>query len=81
VETPVFIDPLTDNLQRELRVLPDKTGPIIFMQSFGPLTRWKKIQGTQIAHPWLIFTELMQSEDPRAHEAAVHLKGEFLIAA
>jgi hypothetical protein len=62
-------------------VLPDKTGPIIFMRSFGPLTRWKKVGGVEIAHPWLIFTELMQSDDPRANEAAVNLKGEFLIAA
>jgi hypothetical protein len=81
VEMPVFVDALTDNTQRELRVLPDKTGPLIFMRLFGPLTRWKKIHGIQIAHPWLIFTELMQSEDPRAHEAAVNLKSEFLIAA
>ena len=81
VDIPVFLDALTDDMLRDLRVLPDKTGPIIFMRSFGPLTRWKRIHGTEIAHPWLIFTELMQSEDPRAHEAAVNLKGEFLIAA
>lgn len=81
VEVPLFVDTLTDHAQRELRVLPDKTGPIIFMRSFGPLTRWKKVEGVEIAHPWLIFTELMQSDDPRANEAAVNLKGEFLIAA
>jgi hypothetical protein len=80
VEMPIFVGTLTDNMQRELRVLPDRTGPLIFLRSFGPLTRWKKTQGIHIAHPWLIFTELMLSEDPRAHEAAVNLKGEFLSA-
>lgn len=78
---PVFVNMLPDNVQRELRVLPDKMGPIVFMRSFGPLTHWKKIQGTELAHPWLIFTELMQSQDPRAHEEAVNLKAEFLNAA
>lgn len=81
VEMPVFVDRLTDDVQRRLRVLPDRTGPIIFMRSFGSLTRWKKIQGAEIAHPWLIFTELMLSQDPRAHEAAFNLKAEFLSAA
>ncbi len=81
VEMPVFVDRLTDDVQRQLRILPDKTGPIILMRSFGSLTRWKKIQGAEIAHPWLIFTELMQSQDPRAHEAAFNLKTEFLSAA
>ena len=81
VEVPVFVDRLTDDVQRQLRVLPDKTGPIIFMRSFGSLCRWKKIQGAEIAHPWLIYTELMQSPDPRAHEAAFNLKAEFLSAA
>jgi hypothetical protein len=80
-EVPVFVNMLPDNAQRELRVLPDKTGPIIFMHSFGRLTHWKNIGGTEIAHPWLIFAELMQSQDPRAHEAAVQLKNEFLSAA
>lgn len=31
-----------------------------------------------LAHPWLIYTELMYSSDLRAHEAAEELKREFL---
>jgi hypothetical protein len=79
-ETPVFVTALTEDLKRELRVLPDRIGPIAFLRSFGPLTRWKKIDGVEISHPWLIFTELMQSQDSRAHEAAVQLKRKFLSA-
>lgn len=81
IEYPVFINALPDEAKRELRILPDRDGSIILMRSFGQLTHWKNIQGMNIAHPWLIFAELMQSEDPRAHEAAVQLKEEFLSAA
>jgi|SRR5688572_1261228 len=81
VELPLFVNVLPDTVQRDLRMLPDKAGPIIVMRSFGPLTHWKTVQGTAVAHPWLIFTELMRSQDPRAHEAAVQLKTELLNAA
>jgi len=31
-----------------------------------------------LAHPWLIYSELMNSAEPRAHEAAEELKREYL---
>lgn len=80
-EVPVFISALLDEAKRELRILPDQIGPIIFLRSFGRLARWKHVRGVDIANPWLVFAELMQSEDPRAHEAAIQLKEEFLRAA
>jgi len=78
LEIPVFVDSLSDQSIRELRLLPDKTGPLIFLRSFGTVPYWREIAGKPVAHPWLIYSELMHSADPRAHEAAEHLKAEFL---
>lgn len=77
-EIPVFVDSLSDQFIRELRLLPDKAGPLIFLRSFGTVPYWKNVAGKPIAHPWLIYSELVHSSDPRAHEAAEQLKGEFL---
>jgi hypothetical protein len=78
LEITVFVDSLSDEAIRKLRLLPDKRGPLIFLRSFGTVPYWKEIGGTSIAHPWLIYSELMHSSDPRAHEAAEQLKAEFL---
>jgi hypothetical protein len=59
-------------------VLPDKNGPLILLRALGTVPFWKKIRRNIIAHPWLIYCELMYSSDPRAHEAAKQLKAEFL---
>jgi hypothetical protein len=78
LEIPVFLAAEMPALQQQLRLLPDKNGPVVFLRSFGTLTSWKEIDGIPIAHPWLIYAELMQSDDPRAHEAAEELRREFL---
>jgi hypothetical protein len=78
IEIPVFVDSLPDSSIRKLLLLPDKTGPLIFLKSFGTVPYWKKVGGKTIAHPWLVYSELMYSSDPRAHEAAEQLKAEFL---
>lgn len=77
-EIPVFVESLSEAVGRELRVLPDRNGPLIFLRAFGTVPFWKEIAGKTIAHPWLIYSELMHSSDPRAHEAAEELKAEFL---
>lgn len=77
-EVPAFVESLSESDLRELRVLPDKNGPLIFLRAFGNLPFWRKIRGNTIAHPWLIYCELMYSSDPRAHEAAEELKAGFL---
>ena len=77
-ETPIFAESLNDASLRELRVLPDRNGPLVFLKAFGTVPFWKKIGSSTIAHPWLIYSELMYSSDPRAHEAAEQLKAEFL---
>lgn len=78
VELPVFIDAFSDQLRRRLRILPDKTGPIILLRSFGTVPFWRNTDPFPLAHPWLIYSELMNSPEPRAHEAAEELKREYL---
>jgi hypothetical protein len=77
-ETSIFVESLPEAIRRELQVLPDRNGPLIFLKAFGTVPFWKEVGGTAIAHPWLIYSELMYSSDPRAHEAAEQLKAEFL---
>ena len=77
-EIPIFVESLGEATLRELRVLPDRNGPLILLRTFGTVPFWKEIRGNTIAHPWLIYCELMYSSDPRAHEAAEQLKAEFL---
>jgi hypothetical protein len=77
-ETPIFVDSLTEATLRKLRVLPERNGPLILLRAFGTVPFWKEIRQNMIAHPWLIYCELMYSSDPRAHEAAEQLKAEFL---
>jgi len=78
LELPVFIDSFPDQLRRGLRIIPDKNGPVIFLRSFGTIPFWRDAEPFPLAHPWLIYSELMNSSDPRAHEAAEELKREFL---
>jgi len=78
LELPIFIDSFSDQLRRRLRIIPDKVGPVILLRSFGTVTFWRNADPFPLAHPWLIYSELMNSPDPRAHEAAEELKREFL---
>jgi hypothetical protein len=78
-ELPLFVEPFSDSLRRRLRLLPDKTGPLIFLRPFGKLPFWQEAEGFPVAHPWLIYAELMNSDDPRAHEAAQEIKDQYLI--
>ena len=77
-ELILFLDSVSDQTVRQLRLLPDANGPITLLRSFGAATYWRECKGTTIAHPWLIYSELTRSPDLRAHEAAEELKCEFL---
>jgi hypothetical protein len=78
LELPIFVDSFPDQLRRRLRILADKSGPLILLRSFGTVPFWRETEPFPIAHPWLIYSELMYSSDPRAHEAAEKIKREFL---
>jgi len=77
LELPIFVDSFPDQLRRRLRIIPDKSGPLIFLRSFGDVPFWRETEPFPLAHPWLIYSELMYSFDPRAHEAAEEIKREF----
>jgi len=77
-EVALFIDNPSREELRELRFLPDREGPITLLRPFGILPFWKEISGIAVAHPWLIYAELMHSPDPRAHEAAEQLRAQFI---
>jgi hypothetical protein len=78
LELPIFIESLNDQLRRRLRIIPDKSGPLIFLRSFGSIPFWRDSGSFPVAHPWLIYSELMYSSDPRAREAAEEIKREYL---
>jgi hypothetical protein len=77
-EVALFIDNPSREELREFRFLPDRDGPITLLRPFGVLPFWKEISGITVAHPWLIYAELMHSPDSRAHEAAEQLRARFI---
>lgn len=78
-EMALFVAPFSDPLRRRMRLIPDKAGPLIFLRPFGTLPFWCEMEGNFIANPWLIYAELMHSDDARAHEAAQEIKRQYLV--
>lgn len=74
----IFVRPVMQDLPRRLELLPDREGPILLLKSFGDPAFWKEVDRTAIAHPWLIYAELLAEALPRAHEAAEDLRSEAL---
>jgi len=79
-DLPIFIDGFTPGMQRALRLLPDRDGPVTLLRPFGRRWVWKVIAGVPVAHPWLVYAELLHSGEPRALEAAEHIREQFLVA-
>ncbi|MGH9426430.1 MAG: type IV toxin-antitoxin system AbiEi family antitoxin, partial [Terriglobia bacterium] len=76
--TTLFVDKATENLRKALRFLPDPTGPVTLLESFGPIVYWKSDGDIPVADPWLIYAELLQESDPRALEAAEQIRDKYL---
>ncbi len=74
-EVPVF---LNVKWQRSLRLLPDRTGPVMLFKPFGNLVYWREFDGKMVAPPWLVYAELLTGSDPRAREAAEAFRQEYL---
>jgi hypothetical protein len=74
-ELPVF---LALEHHRGLRLLPDRTGPVVLLKPIGNLVYWREFDGKMVAPPWLVYAELLTGTDPRAREAAEELRREFL---
>jgi len=77
-EVPLFLNLETPALQRALRLLPDRAGPVVLLKPFGKVVYWRQFDGRMVAPPWLVYAELLVSGDPRAREAAEELRREFL---
>jgi Transcriptional regulator, AbiEi antitoxin, Type IV TA system len=77
-EVSVFLDAPDSGRQRSLRLLPDRSGPVVVLKPFGDLVYWREFDGKMVAPPWLIYAELLTSSEPRAREAAEEFRREFL---
>jgi hypothetical protein len=67
----------TEEALRQLRVVPDRSaGPLTILWTPGTIA----YAGTapHLAHPLLVYTEMMASADPRAREAAAELRERVL---
>lgn len=69
---------ISDELQRDLKLLPDKQGPITLFRFIGNIILYPGARPRPVAHPWLIFAELLYQGDPRALEAADVIREKFL---
>lgn len=77
-QTTLFVDKSNEEIRRILRLLPDRSGPVTLLTSFGPVVYGQKGSSIPTAHPWLIYAELLQEDDPRAHEAAEQIREQYL---
>ena len=77
-EVPLFLTPWARNVAQQLRLLPDRDGPVTILNAFGEVVFWEERAHHMLAPPWLVYAELLCSNDPRAHEAARELRREFL---
>lgn len=69
---------VSDALRRDLRLLPDKRGPITCFRLFGDSATYAGTTKRPVAHPWLIYAELLYQSQPRALEAAQEIREKFL---
>jgi hypothetical protein len=77
-QIPVLVSHVTPAFQRELNLAPDREGPVTLLRAFGRHYVWRTVGTLPVAHPWLIYAELIHQGDPRALEAADHLREEYL---
>jgi hypothetical protein len=77
-DLPLFIEPFTQALQRTLRLVPDRQGPVTLFRPFGERWAWRIVNNTPVAHPWLVYAELLYHGEPRALEVAEHVREEHL---
>lgn len=78
-DTVMFIDEWTSDIAKELRLLPDPHGPVALLRPFGSLFLWPRRTGRPVAHPWLLYAELLHNGEPRAIEAAEVLRESYLV--
>ena len=78
-DVAVFIGTAPERLARDLKLLPDRNGTFTLLRKFGTLFPWRVEGGLPVAHPWLIYAELMHEGGPRAIEAATEIREKLLL--
>jgi hypothetical protein len=74
--TTVHVASPSPAMQRQLGLLPAKDGPVVVLGVPGPLGLESPLP--HIAHPLLVYTELLVEGDERALEAASEIRSRFL---
>lgn len=77
-QTVAFVDGWDAALARELRLVPDRAGPVTVLRPFGGLVVWPRPEERPVAHPWLIYAELLHEGEPRSIEVAEELRRNHL---
>jgi hypothetical protein len=77
-DLPLFVNDFGPDIQRALRLVPDRAGPVPVLRAFGRRWRWREARGLPLAHPWLVYAELLSTEEPRALEAAEQFHERYL---
>ena len=73
--TVLHIRPRPEDLQRQLRALPDPKGNLVIMDAFGTIN-WAQDQDT--VHPLLVYSEMLSEGGERAREAAQRVFAQHL---
>lgn len=77
-DVPLFVPTNDTATLRDLRLMPDRQGPVTLLRAFGPVVYWRELEGTTVAPPWLIYTELLTGVDDRDREVAEDLRRKLL---
>jgi hypothetical protein len=48
------------------------------LRAFGELVFWRQVSCWMVAPPGLVYSKLMDADDPNANEAALELRRKFL---
>jgi len=77
-ETSLFVGNTPRDVPRLMSLLPDRKGPITLLRLFCPLVVLPRSKGQPVAHPWLLYAELLQHHEPRSLEAAEEIRERYL---
>jgi hypothetical protein len=74
--TTIHVDEAVDDVRRRLNLLPADKGPVVLLALPGPLALEGAIP--RVAHPLLLYSELLAAGDDRAREAAIEIRNRYL---
>jgi hypothetical protein len=75
-DTVLHVETLPADLLQQLRALPSSEGSLTILRTPGTVAY--EGDGSRLAHPLLVYTEMSSSPDPRLNEAANEIRDRFL---